>query len=795
MKNTKFKSLSAAALAVTMGLTALPMGMVHAEGTPPETGKIAIIHTNDVHCAVSQTTNKDTGKITGLGYASVAALRNDDAAKYGPGNVTLVDAGDHIQGAPIGTISRGVNLVDIMNSVGYDVAVPGNHEFDYGMPQFRSLVDRANYPYLSCNFTNIDGSAVKSASGNKTIEPYKMFTYGDIKVAYVGITTPESFTKSTPAYFQDEKGNYIYSFAEGNNGADLYKSVQTSVDAAKLSGADYVIAVAHLGEEGSTPEWKGDAVIKNTDGIDVMIDGHSHEQLQDKDYVNKDGNKVLHVMSGTALSSIGEVVIDTKNTADKSDDVITSCLYNGTGEKTSDKDTLTYTAYSTQDAAIKSYVDGIKSSFQAELAKVVGTTPYELTVNNTDTGKRAVRNADTNLSDLCADANRLALGTPVDIGIINGGGVRATIAKGDITLGGLMTTYPFGNNLCVISASGQTIKYALEMGARLYPEENGGFLHVSGATYTIDPTVNGGKSGVVVNDKSEFVSFDNTKDYRVRNIMIGGKAIDLNKQYTIGGFDYTLINGGDGFSMFKKNGTVVKKNVMGDFEVLKKYISENLKGVIPADYSNAKGQGRVTIGQTVTPAAGEKVKSNVFTAAKTAGKDLMIKSNDGKATFDFAASKLDPNKIAKMADFDPTVKIGAVGTNAKLAAKYAALKGSDKAKAIEIDFAYSGDLPGEAQVTIDLSSSGIADGTTVYLYYYNPTTDKLEMITSSIVSAGKATFTMTHCSDYVVTDTQLKAETTSTSPKTGTNSAAAAVALMAIITLAGYELKKTKKFA
>lgn len=794
MKNTKFKSLSAAALAVTLGLTALPMGMVHAEGTTaPETGKIAIIHTNDVHCGVSQTTDKTSGKITGMGYAGVAALKADDAAKYGAGNVTLVDAGDHIQGAPIGSISKGAYLADIMNKVGYDVAVPGNHEFDYGMAQFKAIVDKANYPYLSCNFTNIDGSAVKSASGNKTIEPYKMFDYNGIKVAYVGITTPESFTKSTPAYFQDDNGKYIYSFAEGNNGADLYKAVQKSVDSAKAAGATYVVAVAHLGENGTTDAWKGDAVIKNTDGIDIMIDGHSHEQLQDSNYVNKDGAKVLHVMAGTKLSAVGEVVIDTKNTADKSDDVISSCLYNGTGEKTSDKDTLTYTAYTNQDATVKAYVDDINNSFKADMAKVVGTTAYDLTTNDPDTGKRAVRTADTNLTDLCADANRLALGTSVDVGIINGGGVRATIAKGDITVEKLMTTYPFGNNLCVISASGQTLKDALEMSARLYPQENGGFLHVSGATYTIDPTVNGGKSGVVLNDKNEFVSFDNTKEYRVRNIMIGGKAIDLNKQYTIGGFDYTLINGGDGFTMFKKNGTVVKKNVMGDFEVLKKYISENLKGVVSADYSNAKGQGRISFGETVTPAAGEKVSKDVFTAAKASGKDLMIKSNDGKAAFDFAASKLD---TAKIADFDPTVKIGTVGTNAKLAAKYAALKGSDKAKAIELNFAFSGDLPGEAQVTLDLSSAGFADGATVYLYYYNATTDKLEKVTSSVISGGKATFTMTHCSDYVVTDTELKAETTtSTSPKTGTSSTAAAVALLTIIALAGYEIKRTKKVA
>ncbi|WP_295633857.1 bifunctional UDP-sugar hydrolase/5'-nucleotidase [uncultured Intestinimonas sp.] len=294
----KRKSLSLLlALAMVFSL-AIPVSAAEAADT-----QIVILHTNDVHCGIDQTTDEETGAVTNIGYAGVAAYKAEMEAQYGADNVILVDGGDAIQGGPIGTLSKGSYIVDIMNQVGYDLAVPGNHEFDYGMDNFLDLAEnRAEYPYLCANLTDLEG--------NPILDAYTLVEAGGVTVAFVGIDTPESFTKSTPTYFQDENGNYIYSFSQGNDGQDLYDAVQSAVDDATAAGADYVVAVGHLGIEGSTEEWKSTSVIANTTGIDVFIDGHSHEAY-DQVVQNADGEDVYLAQTGTKLANIGKIVIDT----------------------------------------------------------------------------------------------------------------------------------------------------------------------------------------------------------------------------------------------------------------------------------------------------------------------------------------------------------------------------------------------------------------------------------------------------------------------------------------------------
>ena len=325
------------AAAMVMGLAAPAMAAEESES-----GKIVILHTNDVHCGIDPVADEETGAVTNLGYAGVAAYKAEMEAQYGAENVTLVDAGDAIQGGPIGTLSKGSYIVDIMNEVGYDLAIPGNHEFDYGMDNFLTLAqEKAEYTYLCCNFTDLEGKAV--------LDAYKVVDYGDVSVGYVGIDTPESFTKSTPTYFQDAEGNYIYSFSQGNEGADLYAAVQKAVDAAVADGADYVVALGHLGNEGSTDVWTSKAVIANTTGIDVFIDGHSHETY-DETVQNKDGEDVVLAQTGTKLANLGKVVIDTK-TGD-----ITAELVSG---------------YDKQDETVAAYVAGVNEEFAAVLQEVV----------------------------------------------------------------------------------------------------------------------------------------------------------------------------------------------------------------------------------------------------------------------------------------------------------------------------------------------------------------------------------------------------------------------------------------
>lgn len=582
-------SLGAAALiagAVTVAPAgAYAAGMVGADGASKD-GAVSIVFTNDVHCAIDQQVDKD-GNVTGIGYAGVAAYANAQKGLYGAGNVTLVDAGDAIQGGPVGTLTKGAALVQIMNAVGYDYAIPGNHEFDYGMDQFNALVKQAGATYLSCNFTklNADGSKA-SVFAPFAIEAYKDADVaaddadGVLKVAYVGISTPETLTKSSPANFQDAAGNYIYGFCQDETGEALYAAVQSAVDEARAQGADYVVAVGHLGIEGTTSRWTSEAVIKHTAGIDALIDGHSHEAYDKtvgsegaagaiQTLANSDGDKVVLVQTGTKLANVGNLVID----ADKADgrDVTAQLV-----PASECKD---------EDAAVKKVVDQVNGELADVLNKVVGKTDVALTIVDAD-GVRQVRHHETNMGDLVADAYRAAVGA--DIALANGGGVRASIAAGDITNKDLLSVQPYGNELCLIEATGQEILDALEMGASNAPEEFGGFLQVSGLSYKIDASI---PSSVKTDENGNFVSVDGER--RVFDVKVGGQAIDATKTYKVASHGYMLLEGGDGLAMFKDN-KVLQENVILDNQALINYITNDLKGVVGERYANATGEGRIT---------------------------------------------------------------------------------------------------------------------------------------------------------------------------------------------------------
>ena len=572
---------------------------------------IVILYTNDVHCGIDEK----------IGYAGLSLYKKEMKAQTP--YVTLIDAGDAIQGAPIGTLSDGGYIIDIMNQVGYDFAVPGNHEYDYGMPRFLELAGKLSCGYYSSNFMDLKTNAPVFA-------PYKMFTYGNTKVALVGATTPESFTKSTPAYFQDGSGNYIYGFCEDETGKKLYDQIQQSVNSARTEGAQYVILVGHLGENGTTDRWTSDSVIKNTNGIDALIDGHSHEEYS-KNIKNKDGKDVLLTQTGTKLKNIGKLTIrpdgslaselvaevpagavSSTYTVQKGDSLSRIAkrelgsfdrwreIYNANRDKIKDPNVLTLgsqlvvpgkTAVSKDGKALDydtdQFIKHIQAQYNESLKVVLGHTDVELTINNPATGERAVRSGETNLGDLCADAYRQVLGA--DIGIVNGGGVRAGIKPGNITYNDTLTVHPFGNMGCVAEVTGQQIKDALEMASRNYPKESGGFLQVSGLKYTIKTSV---PSSVQVDEKGNFVKVAGA--YRVADIMIGDSPLDTSKVYTVASHNYMLKMAGDGMTMFK-NSKVIRDDVMTDVDILSAFIRNNLGGNVGADYANPAGQGRITI--------------------------------------------------------------------------------------------------------------------------------------------------------------------------------------------------------
>lgn len=519
---------------------------------------VVVLFTSDVHCAVDDN----------IGYAGLAAYEKDMAAEYGEKNVTLVDAGDAVQGGPIGTLSQGSFIVDIMNKVGYDVVVPGNHEFDYGMARMQELMKLQKAAVVSCNFIDLKTS-------KPVFEPYKLIDYGAIQVAYVGITTPKTYTSSTPKYFQDGSGNYIYGFCEDATGKQLYDTVQASVNAAKQAGADVVIAVGHCGVGNDLTPWQSTDIIAHTTGISAFIDGHSHSTIKGDTFKNAAGENVLLTASGTKLANIGKLVVAPDGTV--TSELITVNTKDNTG-------------YTKKDAETDTYVKSIQEQNKALLNKVVAKTNVPLIVNDPTTKKRLIRNSETNLGDLCADAYRSVLGT--DIAVVNGGGIRADIPAGDITYNQIISVHPFGNMACVIEATGQEILDLLEMMARNTPGENGGFEQVSGLTYEIHTYL---KSSVVLDDKGNFVKVDGA--YRVQNVMVGSVPLQLDKTYTLASHNYLIKNGGDGYTKFMDN-KLLQDEVMIDNQVLITYIVDKLGGAVGDDYKNLSGQGRITVKET-----------------------------------------------------------------------------------------------------------------------------------------------------------------------------------------------------
>ncbi|MDE6259694.1 MAG: 5'-nucleotidase C-terminal domain-containing protein [Oscillospiraceae bacterium] len=562
-------------LVMVIAMAVPAMAAPASEGT--ESGDIVVLYTNDVHTYL----DKD------LTYSLVSAYRDT------LDNVLLVDAGDHIQGTAFGGMDSGATIIKLMNAAGYDLATLGNHEFDYGMQGCMNAVDWAEFPYVSCNFYHEkDGVA-----GDSVLDSYKVFEVAGTKIAFIGITTPESFTKSTPAYFQDGNGNYIYGIAGGNDGAALYAAVQTAIDAASKE-ADVVIALAHLGSDPSSQPWTSEDVIANTTGLDAFIDGHSHSKVPMKEVKDKAGNTVVLTQTGSYLSALGQMTIS-------ADGAITTQLLSS--------DDL---ADVTPDADVKAIEDAWISEVNELLGKQVASSEIDFTVNFPNTSDRAVRMAETNLGDLNADAyywysNEVA-GLDCDLAIMNGGGIRANAAAGTWSYQTCKTINTFGNVLCVVKVDGQAVLDALEFGARFvsadHSKENGGFLQVAGLTYEIDLSV---PNTVQTDDKNVWLAGPDA--YRVTNVKVYDKEsgtyepLELDKTYTMAGTNYTLLNCGDGFNMFG-NAEKVLDGTSEDYLAMASYVGAFTDKVISSansplatyenyllNYEDPTGAGRVKV--------------------------------------------------------------------------------------------------------------------------------------------------------------------------------------------------------
>ena len=549
MKKTRriFSVICALALLLGSATTAFAGELMVISPNPMATEEpIAVIYyTNDIHGAYEN-------------MAKVAYLAETEGA-------ILVDAGDAIQGSIASTLTEGQAMVDVMKAMGYDVNIPGNHEYDFGMDRFLDIAEDGGLNYICSNFVELtetggrammDGYTIVDADGDPTTE--------DDQIGFVGVLTPLTVSSSTPAYFQDDQGNWKYGFLADGTGEAMYLAVQNAIDAVKADGADYVIAVGHLGVVGDV--YTSTALIRNTSGLDAVIDGHSHTMM-DRDIVfDRDGNDVVLTQTGTKLEQVGRLVIGADGTIDS---------------RLIEVGSLTEV-----DPEVQAVVDDITKEVEAVSLEVVAKSDVDLVINDPVTGQRLVRSTETNLGNLVTDAYRTLLGT--DVGLTNGGGVRANIKAGDITNGDIISVHPFGNSMCSAEVTGQQLLDALEAGAMNYPEENGSFLQVSGLSYEIHSYI---PSGVKMDENGIFLGVDG--DYRVKNVLVGGEPLDVAKTYTVGSHDYMLQSGA--YSMFDDT-KVLRDEVMPDNEILIRYITETLGGNVTEEaYGNPYGEGRITI--------------------------------------------------------------------------------------------------------------------------------------------------------------------------------------------------------
>ena len=526
---------------------------------------IIILHTNDVHC----------GLMDYIGYDGLMLYKRELQSKYK--YVITVDAGDHIQGGAIGLLSKGLDIIDIMNKIGYDVVTLGNHEFDYGIEQLNLCNETLKSGYISSNYC---------FRKNKTsiFPPYKIIDAGDKKIGFIGVSTPQTLSKTYLHNIVDEDGKMVYDFLTENEGKELFDNVQNYIDEVRKKGANYVIILSHLGNEGdSLEQYTSNGLLSHINGIDALIDGHSHK-IYNTTSKDKDKKEIPLAQTGTKLLNLGIMKI-------KSDGTILSEILS---EIPHPENTYSYATIIDRnnkqrfiDKEMNNYLNNIFNSHSDELNEKIGYTDFNLLINTDDSGdssKQISRSEESTLCDLVADAIRdIGKG---DICLINAGSIRANLIKGDITLQNILDILPFSADIVIKEVYGKDILDALEFGMKDLPGKTSRFPQVSGISFKVNTKI---KSSVVIDDEEMFVKVDG--DRRVYDVKVGGKKLDVNKKYKLS-FDNYISNGGDGFSMFNKYEEI--SNVLKtDNEALMIYIRDVLNGKIPDEYKQV--QKRIVI--------------------------------------------------------------------------------------------------------------------------------------------------------------------------------------------------------
>ncbi len=535
--NRFLKRILAGALSLAMaaGLAAMPANT--AEAKEDLAGKLVVIHTNDIHGRYEN--NEES-----LGMSSVAALKGYYETQGA--NVLLFDAGDFSQGTNLVNYYDGLDSVHFLNAAGYDAVSLGNHEFDFGFDELKAMADAAQFPILDANILS-----------RETNEPYfasnTVFTFGNMTVGVFGLDTPEAKTKASPKNVKD----VIILDNE-----ELFACAQAQVNELKAKGCDYIICIGHLGVDEESTGRRSVDVAANVNGIDLLVDGHSHTKIDGGIDVN--GTKI--VSTGSYLEKIGVVVYDGKTTKAQLVD-----------------DLYTVGGCPSMDAFVKSFNDIVKEAY-------AGT--FATTTSLLDGTRGNVRTRETNLGDFSADAYKYTAETYVadneldmviDGAIQNGGGIRDTIAAGEISMDTLYKVFPFGNTVSIVTLKGSELLEALEASCFACPNELGGFPQVSGIQFTIDTSVPYAQ-GALYPDSTYYAPA--APGSRVTITSVGGKAFDPNATYNIAVNNF-MADGGDTYYVFTDASQVIDTEVV-DAEGLISYVN-SLGGVIGEAYAAPKG--------------------------------------------------------------------------------------------------------------------------------------------------------------------------------------------------------------
>ena len=524
------KKLSALFLALVMAFSlAVPAGA--ANWDDDLTGHIVILHTNDVHGAIDN-------------YASVAALK--DAYEAAGAQVLLMDAGDFSQGSTSVNVSEGATAVELMNMAGYDVATTGNHEFDFGYANLKTLMESAEFPILAADAFTAEGDLAMDGD-NLT------FQLGDVTVGVFGLATPETATKAHPAKLEG-----VTFLAED----ELFNCAQEQVDELTAAGCDYIICLGHLGIDAESTGNRSIDLLENVTGIDVFIDGHSHSTQSDiaeeTNGTGMVGDTVL-TSTGTKLESVGVVDIAADGTIDAS---------------TISMEELNATEGFTPDQDIATRVSEINAQIEEDMGQVIGTSEVDL-----DGVRENVRASETNLGDLITDAMLWQAGQDneeVDAAITNGGGIRASIAAGDITKKSVNDVLPFGNTLYVVELTGAELLEALEASTYCTPEPVGAFPQVAGIEFTIN-------TGAAYDAGENYPGTTYAEPNSINRVTIqtvGGQAFDADATYTIVTNDF-MAAGGDTYYAFSAAESGYDTGISLD-QVVMDYITEELDGTVTA---------------------------------------------------------------------------------------------------------------------------------------------------------------------------------------------------------------------